>query len=177
MKRNKNYKESHPGCLVDKLIEDEVEIEYLRTKPTCFIVVGRPGVGKSTLARRLAESWNCRLIDDTELLMTHIKNESKEGTELLNILFEGGVAPEELVLKLIIARLNSPDIDHYGYVLCCMPFLSEECMKIQEQIDLIKNLRLPPDFIINIKVLCAYFAHFKMKQNFQNKVDILARLE
>lgn len=64
-----------------------------------------------------------------------------------------------------------------GYVLCCMPFLSEECMKIQEQIDLIKNLRLPPDFIINIKVLCAYFAHFKMKQNFQNKVDILARLE
>lgn len=38
-----------------------------------------------------------------------------------------------------------------------MPFLSEECMNIQEQIDLIKNLRLPPDFIINIKVVRAYF--------------------
>lgn len=45
-----------------------------------------------------------------------------------------------------------------GYVLCCMPFLSEECMKIQEQIEMIKNLRLPPDFIINIKVICVYFA-------------------
>lgn len=43
-------------------------------------------------------------------------------------------------------------------------------MKIQEQIDVIKNLRFPPDFIINIKVLYAspafdYCAtvHFKMK--------------
>lgn len=44
-----------------------------------------------------------------------------------------------------------------GYVLCCMPFLSEECMKIQDQIDLIRNLRLPPDFIINIKVIHPYF--------------------
>lgn len=35
-------------------------------------------------------------------------------SQLLNILSEGGVAPENLVLELIIARLNSPDIDHYG---------------------------------------------------------------
>lgn len=34
-------------------------------------------------------------------------------SQLLNKLSEG-VAPEDLVLELIIARLNSPDIDHYG---------------------------------------------------------------
>lgn len=39
-----------------------------------------------------------------------------------------------------------------GYVLACLPSMSEEYLKIQEQIDLIKSLRLPPDFIINIKV-------------------------
>uniref|UniRef100_A0A673AJA2 Uncharacterized protein n=1 Tax=Sphaeramia orbicularis TaxID=375764 RepID=A0A673AJA2_9TELE len=38
-----------------------------------------------------------------------------------------------------------------GYVLSCLPFMSEECMKIHEQIELIKNLKLTPDFIINIR--------------------------
>lgn len=40
-----------------------------------------------------------------------------------------------------------------GYVLSCLPFMSEECLKIHEQIELIKNLKLAPDFIINIKVI------------------------
>ncbi|XP_026174949.1 adenylate kinase 9 isoform X2 [Mastacembelus armatus] len=137
--------------LMDNLIEDEAEREILLTKPTCFIVVGRPGVGKSTLAKKIAESWKCILIDDTDLLNVHINNRTKEGIELLDILYEGKSIPEDMVLKLILTRLNSPDVEHYGYVLCCLPFMSEECVKIHEQIDLIKNLKLTPDFIINIK--------------------------
>uniref|UniRef100_A0A3Q1CXD4 Nucleoside-diphosphate kinase n=1 Tax=Amphiprion ocellaris TaxID=80972 RepID=A0A3Q1CXD4_AMPOC len=137
--------------LVDNLIEDEAERDSLLAKPTCFIVVGKPGVGKSTLAQKIAESWKCILVDDTDLLNTHIKNKTKEGVELLAILSEGRSIPEDVVLQLILARLNSPDVEHYGYVLSCLPFMSEECLKIREQIDLIKNLKLSPDFIINIK--------------------------
>ncbi|XP_076612348.1 adenylate kinase 9 isoform X2 [Chaetodon auriga] len=137
--------------LVDNLIEDEAERESLLAKPTCFIIVGRPGVGKSTLAKKLAASWRCVLIDDTDLLDTHIKNKTKEGVELLDILSGGRSIPEDMVLQLILARLNSPDVEHYGYVLSCLPFMSEECLKIPEQIELIKNLKLAPDFIINIK--------------------------
>ncbi|XP_029281159.1 LOW QUALITY PROTEIN: adenylate kinase 9 [Cottoperca gobio] len=136
---------------VDNLIEDEVEREALLAKPTCFIIVGRPGVGKSTLAKKIAESWKCILIDDTDLLNTHIQNKTKDGIELLNILSEGRGVPEDMVIQLIIARLNTPDVEHYGYVLSCLPFMSEECLKIHEQLELIKNLKLKPDFIINIK--------------------------
>ncbi|XP_008299656.1 adenylate kinase 9 [Stegastes partitus] len=136
---------------VDKLTEDEAERESLVAKPTCFIVVGKPGVGKSTLARKIAESWRCVLIDDTDLLSTHIESKTKEGIELLDILSEGRSIPEDVVMQLILARLNSPDVEHYGYVLSCLPFMSEECLKIHEQIELIKNLKLSPDFIINIK--------------------------
>ncbi|KAK1889504.1 Adenylate kinase 9 [Dissostichus eleginoides] len=141
----------HVDRLVDNLIEDEAERETLLAKPTCFIIVGRPGVGKSSLARRIAESWKCILIDDTDLLNTHIINKTNEGIELLNILSEGRSVPEDMVLQLLLARLNSPDVEHYGYVLSCLPFMSEECLKIHEQLELIKNLKLTPDFIINIK--------------------------
>ncbi|XP_039637151.1 adenylate kinase 9 isoform X2 [Perca fluviatilis] len=137
--------------LLDNLIEDDAERESLLAKPTCFIIVGRPGVGKSTLAKNIAESWKCILIDDTDLLNTHIKNKTKQGVEILNILSEGRSIPEEMVLQLILDRLNSHHVEHYGYVLSCLPFLSEECLKIHEQLELIKNVKLTPDFIINIK--------------------------
>ncbi|XP_072219011.1 adenylate kinase 9 [Leuresthes tenuis] len=139
------------GDLVDNLIEDEAERQILLAKPACFIIVGRPGVGKSTLAQIIAESRKCILIDDTDLLNTHIKNKTKEGLKLLDMLSEGRSVPEDVVLQLILARLNSPDVEHYGYVLSCLPFMSEESLKIHEQIQLIKNLKLAPDFIINIK--------------------------
>ncbi|XP_031726212.1 adenylate kinase 9 isoform X2 [Anarrhichthys ocellatus] len=143
--------EAQVDRLVDNLIEDEAEREGLHAKPTCFIIVGRPGVGKSTLAKKIAESWKCILIDDTDMLNTHLENKTKQGIELLNILSEGKSVPEDMVLQLILARLNSPDVEHYGYVLSCLPFMSEECPKIHEQLKLIKNLKLTPDFIINIK--------------------------
>ncbi|KAL6095965.1 ak9 [Pungitius sinensis] len=71
--------------------------------------------------------------------------------ELLNILSEGRSVPEDMVIQLILARLNSADVEHYGYVLSCLPFMSEEFLKIHEQLELIKSLKLTPDFIINIK--------------------------
>ncbi|XP_034555304.1 adenylate kinase 9 isoform X2 [Notolabrus celidotus] len=142
--------QSH-GRVVDNLIEDEAERDSLLAKPTCFIIIGGPGVGKSTLAKKLAESWKCILIDDTDLLNTHITNKTEQGIELLRILCEGKSIPEDLVLQLILARLNSPDVEHYGYVLSCLPFMSEEHLRMSEQIQLIKNLKLSPDFIINIK--------------------------
>ncbi|XP_037541400.1 adenylate kinase 9 [Nematolebias whitei] len=137
--------------LVDNLIEDEAERDTLLAKPTCFIILGKPGIGKSTLAKTISKSWKCILIDDTEVLNMHIKNKTKEGLELLSILSEGKSIPEDLVLSLILARLNAPDIEHYGYVLSCLPFMSEKSLKIPDQIELIKNLKLSPDFIINIK--------------------------
>lgn len=34
--------------------------------------------------------------------------------QLVNILSRGRSLPEDLVLKLILARINAPDVQHYG---------------------------------------------------------------
>lgn len=39
-----------------------------------------------------------------------------------------------------------------GYLLSCLPYVTEDPQEIHDQIELIKNLKLKPDFIINIKV-------------------------
>lgn len=65
-------------------------------------------------------------------------------SQLLNILSEGGVAPEDLVLELIIARLNSPDIDHYG--IFCNTVLSKTTNSIIAQ----QTDNTPEDLILSI---------------------------
>ncbi|XP_077367067.1 adenylate kinase 9 isoform X2 [Festucalex cinctus] len=137
--------------LVDNLMEEDAEREYLLSKPTCFLVVGRPGVGKSTLAKNIAETWGCVLIDDTEVLESHIRSKTEDGIKLLDILNAGQSVPEDVVLRLILDMLNSSKVEHYGYVLSCLPFISEEGVCVDEQMEMIRKLKLKPDFIINIK--------------------------
>ena len=62
---------------------------------------------------------------------------------------------QQHVIQNPIIWALSPDNKCFdtGYVLSCLPFMSEECLKIHEQLELIKNLKLTPDFIINIKVI------------------------
>lgn len=47
-----------------------------------------------------------------------------------------------------------------GYVLSCLPFMSEE------QIELIKNLKLTPDIIINIKVTVILYLELSIAFDF-----------
>ncbi|XP_066533319.1 adenylate kinase 9 [Hoplias malabaricus] len=136
---------------VDNLIENEAENEFLQAKPTCFIIVGKPSIGKSTLARKLAQTWRCVLIDDSELLNSHIQNGTDHSKELLPILAEGKCIPEGKVFALILEKLKSLEVENCGYVLSCLPSMSEEYLMILEQIEVIKNLKMSPDIIINLK--------------------------
>jgi adenylate/nucleoside-diphosphate kinase len=38
------------------------EQKFLSTKPTCFLVVGKPGSGKTEIAKKLAEEWKAEFI-------------------------------------------------------------------------------------------------------------------
>ncbi|XP_053340030.1 adenylate kinase 9 [Clarias gariepinus] len=146
-----NFPSPDACSLSECLIEDKAEIEFLRSKPTCFIIFGKPGAGKSTLAKKLAQTWGCVLINDTELLSSHIHDGTEQGTEFLEILKKGNSIPEEKMMTLVLEKLKTPEVENYGYVLSCLPSISGEYLNIQEQIELIKNQRYPPDIIINIK--------------------------
>ncbi|XP_076129296.1 adenylate kinase 9 [Alosa pseudoharengus] len=145
------------STLVDNLIEDEAEREILLAKPTCFVIFGKPGAGKTTLAKKLAQAWRCVLIDDTEMLNNLINIEEQPEEQpaacnpLLETLREGKAIPEQKMFELIVEKLNSAEVKHYGYVLSCLPSISEEYLSVQEQVELIRNLGLPPDVIINVK--------------------------
>ncbi|NXH48211.1 KAD9 kinase, partial [Dicaeum eximium] len=132
--------------------EDEAEISFLLSKPTCFIVFGKPGSGKKTLASKLAQRWNSILVEASEVIKTNIQEGTEYGLQCQKLLCQGQSVPEELVTEMILQMIDeSPQVAHYGYVLTGFPSLSEKYMTVPQQIEKIMNLKLKPDFLINIK--------------------------
>ncbi|XP_074845222.1 adenylate kinase 9 [Carettochelys insculpta] len=142
-------KQDYP--FVDIFDEDEGEKSFLLSKPTCLIILGKPGTGKKTLARKIAQLWKCTLIEALEVIEENITAGTEDGLKMQELLYGGQNIPEELVTNMILKKIESPEVAHFGYVLSGFPSLSEEYMTILEQTEKIRNLKLKPDFLINIK--------------------------
>ncbi|XP_043860892.1 adenylate kinase 9 [Dromiciops gliroides] len=136
---------------VDIFDEDETERNFMLSKPLCIIVFGKPGVGKTTLAQKISQTWKCILVEALPLMEEHIATGTQLGIMLNDLLIKGQSIPDELVLRMLLEKLHSLEVIHFGYVLSGLPSLSEDAVTILEQIELIKNLSLKPDIIINIK--------------------------
>nr|XP_035152380.2 adenylate kinase 9 isoform X5 [Callithrix jacchus] len=141
--------EEHP--FADIFDEDETEKNFLFSKPVCFVVFGKPGVGKTTLAHHIAQAWKCIRVEALPILEEHIAAETELGVMLQSMLIRGQSIPDELVLQLMLEKLNSPEVCHFGYIITEIPSLSQDAMTTLQQIELIKNLTLKPDIMINIK--------------------------
>ncbi|NWZ45012.1 KAD9 kinase, partial [Brachypodius atriceps] len=146
-----SQEEKQAQPFTDIFDEDEAERSFLLSKPTCLIVFGKPGSGKKTLARKLAERWNCIFIEASEVIQTNIQQGTEYGLKCQELLCQGQSIPEELVTEMILQKIESPEVAHFGYVLTGFPSLSEEYMTVPQQIEKIMNLKLKPDVLINIK--------------------------
>ncbi|XP_014663121.1 PREDICTED: adenylate kinase 9-like [Priapulus caudatus] len=132
--------------------EDQVELEFLKSKPACFVVWGKPCVGKTTLATWLCKDWNCILINCTELLEEAIKKSTDKGKELKKLLTSGDMTTDSVVFDLLNEKIKSPEVRHYGYTLDSFPVVGTKYMSVEKQLDMIWSWDLKPDVIINLRI-------------------------
>eukprot|EP00794_Sanderia_malayensis_P000181 gene181-794_t len=137
---------------IDPFDEDETEKRFLHSKPACFIIFGKPGSGKTTVAKMLSRIWKCQLVNGPSSINQAIELQTEFGKQAEEVLKRGEAIPEELSLKILEDRLKSAEVSHYGYILDDFPCTSEEYMSIDNQFEFIKRLPLKPDFIINLKI-------------------------
>lgn len=103
--------EEHP--FTDIFNEDETDRNCLLSKPTCFIIFGKPGIGKTTLARNIAQAWRCIRVEALSVLEEHIAAENETGAMLQSLLVSGHSLPDELVTKLVLEKIKSPEVSHF----------------------------------------------------------------
>jgi adenylate kinase len=74
-----------------------------------LVLLGPPGVGKGTQARVLETELGVPQVASGDLLRAAVRDKSALGLEAKGFMDKGALVPDELVLKLVDARLQQPD--------------------------------------------------------------------
>lgn len=69
-----------------------------------LIVLGPPGVGKSVVRKRFASTHEC--IEMSDLIKNKMNSDSKYRAEVVEIIANGGLVPDEMINPLMEERLN-----------------------------------------------------------------------
>ncbi|XP_076761331.1 adenylate kinase 9-like [Xylocopa sonorina] len=117
-----------PYKIRDPYRETEAREKYLGTNPTCFVILGKPGLNTAKLATMIAESWNCVLISPLSLINYEIERNSEKGKTMVDILKTGEFLGPEFVMNLVADRVNKRDVFHRGYIVEGLPLISNETL-------------------------------------------------
>jgi adenylate kinase len=85
-----------------------------------LIILGPPGAGKGTQARMLGERISAPQISSGDLLRVAVRNATPLGVQAKAFMDKGALVPDELVLKMIDARLDDADAKP-GFILDGFP--------------------------------------------------------
>jgi adenylate kinase len=85
-----------------------------------LVLLGPPGAGKGTQARMLGERIHAPQIASGDLLRAAVRDKTELGVQAQSYMDAGSLVPDQLVLKLIDARLNQADAKS-GFILDGFP--------------------------------------------------------
>jgi adenylate kinase len=74
-----------------------------------LLIVGPPGAGKGTQAKRISENLGIPTISTGDIFRSNIANETELGLKVRAIVDSGDYVPDELTNELVRARLAEPD--------------------------------------------------------------------
>ena len=85
-----------------------------------IILLGAPGAGKGTQAKRLAEKYNIPHISTGDIFRANIKNATPIGKVAKSYIDKGQLVPDEVTVEIVKQRLLEDDCQN-GYLLDGFP--------------------------------------------------------
>jgi adenylate kinase len=84
------------------------------------ILLGPPGAGKGTQAKKLAARYSVPHLSTGDMLREHIAAGTELGAKAKPIMERGELVPDSLVLRIVADRIEKPDCSH-GFVFDGFP--------------------------------------------------------
>lgn len=98
---------------INRKLEEIIEQE-LRKVLFNVVLLGYPGAGRGTQARKLAQKYNLVYLSTGEMLKEEIKKDSPVGQIVRTICDKGDLVPDEIVIKLIEKNIKkNPDANGF----------------------------------------------------------------
>jgi len=101
--------------------------------PGPVLLLGAPGVGKGTQAKRLMDEFNIPQISTGDLLREHRKNHTPLGMLADELMSIGQLVPDDLVNQMVAERFKQPDTEH-GYILDGFPRTLNQAEWLDQQL-------------------------------------------
>jgi adenylate kinase len=85
-----------------------------------LILLGPPGAGKGTQAKKMVDAYGIPQISTGDMLREAVKNQTQLGMEAKKFMDAGQLVTDEVVIGLVKERLSKPDTDK-GFMLDGFP--------------------------------------------------------
>ena len=113
-----------------------------------LILLGPPGSGKGTQAQRLVQRNGIVQLSTGEMLRAAVAAGTPVGLQAKEIMANGGLVPDEIVVGIISDRLDQPDAKK-GFILDGFPRTVPQAVALDE---LLKKKHLKLDAVIELRV-------------------------
>ena len=120
-----------------------------------IIMLGAPGAGKGTQAKKIAEKYSIPHISTGDIFRANIKNGTELGAKAKEYMDKGLLVPDELVCDLVVDRIQQADCEK-GYILDGFPrtipqaeALENALNAIEQKLDYAIDIDVPDENIIN----------------------------
>ena len=120
-----------------------------------IIMLGAPGAGKGTQAKKIAEKYQIPHISTGDIFRANIKGGTELGMKAKTFMDQGMLVPDEITIGMLMDRIGQEDCIN-GYVLDGFPrtipqaeSLTKALAERGEKVDYAINVDVPAENIIN----------------------------
>ena len=112
------------------------------------ILLGPPGAGKGTQAKRLVEKYHIPQVSTGDMLRAALKEGTPLGLEAKKYMDAGGLVPDSVVIGLVKERIQKPDAKG-GYMLDGFPRTAAQAQELDK---ILSGMNQKIDHVISVEV-------------------------